>query len=465
MTSPEADQRPIRLFYSYSHVDKRLRKQLEEHLALLKRQGFIQEWHDRMIGAGQEWRGAIDQHLEESNIILLLISPSFLGSDYCYDVEMKRALEKHEADEARVIPIIVRPVDWSGAPFSKLQALPEGAKPITRWSNRDEGWKDVASSIRKACEEKAEQARQQKLAEEEGPRQRGEQLDQERQTEEQADRPLSSLTRPVQYGFPEDLIDFEDQQQLFKKMLDNPPVKRLMFVQAPDGRGKTSLLRILSFHCEHEGVPYCSIDNGKQPYDSPYLTLPLAMCDQLGLSPRHLAQAVQPLSTSKPQGEINNAEVVSQILTGVSLSHEGLRQRYLKERLRDAFIADLGQLVEKKGRVVCLFDGFEHISVEEEDWLFDTLLWPVAREKLKGVMIVIAGCRWPKINKWEWEQGTYLIDGLPSMNVEHIKIYAEKVNIKMTDEEARYYWRASGGGIPLHMVMVVHNLKSLPRVG
>jgi len=176
-------------------------------LRFLKRQGFIQEWHDRKITAGQEWRGAIDQHLEESNIILLLISPSFLRSDYCYDVEMKRALEKHEAGEARVIPIIVRPVDLIGAPFSKLQALPEGAKPITRWSNRDQGWKNVASSIRKACEEMAEQARQQKLAEEEDPRQR----------EEQLDRPPSSLTRPVQYGFPEDLIDFEDQQQLFKK--------------------------------------------------------------------------------------------------------------------------------------------------------------------------------------------------------------------------------------------------------
>src|SRR5687768_4398729 len=143
MTSPEADQKAIHLFYSYSHVDKRFRKQLEDHLALLKRQEVIQAWHDRMIGAGQEWKGAIDQHLEESSIILLLISASFLASDYCYDVEMKRALERHEANEARVIPIILRPVDWSGAPFSKLQAIPEDARPITRWSNRDEGWTNV----------------------------------------------------------------------------------------------------------------------------------------------------------------------------------------------------------------------------------------------------------------------------------------------------------------------------------
>jgi tetratricopeptide (TPR) repeat protein len=134
-------------------MDKALRKQLEDHLAPLKRQGIIRGWHDRLIGAGQEWKGNIDKHLEESSIILLLISANFLASDYCYDVEMKRAKEKHEAGEARVIPIILRAVDWSEAPFSKLQALPENGKPITRWSNRDEGWKDVANGIRKACKE------------------------------------------------------------------------------------------------------------------------------------------------------------------------------------------------------------------------------------------------------------------------------------------------------------------------
>ena len=261
----------------------------------------------------------------------------------------------------------------------------------------------------------------------------------------------------VASGLPEDLIDFEDQQQLFKAMLDNRPVKRLMFVQAPDGRGKTSLLRILSFHSEHGGVPYCSIDNGKQPYDSPYLTLPLAICDQLDLSPRHLARALQPLSTFSPPGDVDNPEVVSQIVAGVSLTHEGLRPRHMKERLREAFIADLGDLVEEKGRAVCLFDCFEQISVDEEDWLFDTLLWPVAKDKLKGVMIVTAGCRWPKIKHWEWEQSTHLLDGLPLMKVEHIKIYAAKVNIKITDDEAIMCWKFSGGGIPLFVTLIVRN--------
>jgi hypothetical protein len=150
-----ADQKasqPFRVFYSYSHKDEALRDELEEHLSLLKRQGFIAGWHDRRIGAGEEWKGQLDRNLEEAEIILLLVSPSFLASDYCYDVETKRALERHERGEARVIPIILRPVDWKGVPFEKLQALPIDLRPVTTWSNRDEAFKDIAEGIRRVVE-------------------------------------------------------------------------------------------------------------------------------------------------------------------------------------------------------------------------------------------------------------------------------------------------------------------------
>ena len=141
---------PVEVFFSYSHKDERLRDKLEEHLANLKRQGVIAGWHDRKIGAGREWAGEINKHLESAQIILLLVSSSFLASDYCHDVELKRALERHERGEARVIPIILRPVDWHGAEFGKLQALPKDAKPVTKWGNRDEAFKNVAEGISKA---------------------------------------------------------------------------------------------------------------------------------------------------------------------------------------------------------------------------------------------------------------------------------------------------------------------------
>ena len=120
MADSERPAAPISLFYSYSHKDEALRKKLETHLSLLKDQGVISGWHDRRIEAGTEWDGVINENLEEAGMILLLVSADFLASRYCRDVEIARAMERHEAGTARVIPVILRPVDWHSAPFGKL---------------------------------------------------------------------------------------------------------------------------------------------------------------------------------------------------------------------------------------------------------------------------------------------------------------------------------------------------------
>lgn len=140
----------VEVFFSYSHRDEGLRNELEKHLSILKRQGKIDTWYDREIEAGTERQTEIEQHLNQADIILLLISADFLGSDYCYDVEVKRAMERHEQGGARVIPVILRPVDCSGTPFSKLQSLPKDANPVTSWLNQDEAFLDIAQGIRKA---------------------------------------------------------------------------------------------------------------------------------------------------------------------------------------------------------------------------------------------------------------------------------------------------------------------------
>lgn len=142
----------LRLFYSYSHKDETLRDELETHLKLLQRQGLIQPWHDRRILPGDEWAGDIDDNLNRADIILLLISADFIASDYCYDLEMKRAMERHQAGEARVIPIIVRPTDWKDTPFSKLQCLPKDGKAVTQWVNRDGAWLNVEQGIKQVAE-------------------------------------------------------------------------------------------------------------------------------------------------------------------------------------------------------------------------------------------------------------------------------------------------------------------------
>src|SRR5438270_350275 len=146
---------PVEIFYSYAHEDERLRKALDKQLSLLKRDGLITSWYDHKISAGKEWESEIDAHLHSAQIILLLISSDFIASDYCYSIEMQRAMERHELGEARVIPVILRPADWKRAPFGKLKALPSDGKAVTRWSNRDEAFLNVAKGIRRAVKELA----------------------------------------------------------------------------------------------------------------------------------------------------------------------------------------------------------------------------------------------------------------------------------------------------------------------
>jgi hypothetical protein len=149
-TTAPVSLEPTEIFISYSHKDDDLRDELVTHLSNLRRQGKISAWHDRAIEAGTEWETQIKARLESAQIILLLISPPFMASDYCYDLEMERAIQRHNEGTARVIPIILRPVDWKDTPFSKLQALPKDAKPITQWGDRDMAFVDVVSGIRKA---------------------------------------------------------------------------------------------------------------------------------------------------------------------------------------------------------------------------------------------------------------------------------------------------------------------------
>jgi hypothetical protein len=138
----------LELFYAYAPRDESLRQKLEDHLSLLRRQGRISQWYDRDIAAGDEAETEIMRHLNSAHIILLLISPSFMASDYCYHREMTRAMERHNAGNARVIPVILRPTDWQSAPFGGLVVVPWQGKPVVTWTNKDEAFLDVAKSIR-----------------------------------------------------------------------------------------------------------------------------------------------------------------------------------------------------------------------------------------------------------------------------------------------------------------------------
>lgn len=141
---------PLKIFYAYSHADEQFRTDLSKSVALLRRQGVIQEWHDRQITGGEVWADQISNHIEEADIIALLVSPDFMASDYCFGKEMRRALERQVQGSVDVMPIILRDTDLTGAPFSHLQCLPKDGKPIRNWDNLDSAYKDVAIGIRTA---------------------------------------------------------------------------------------------------------------------------------------------------------------------------------------------------------------------------------------------------------------------------------------------------------------------------
>ena len=149
----EPSDEGISLFISYSHKDANFRDALRTHLRALERQKLITTWYDRLITAGVEWQGQIDNNLEASGVILLLISSDFIESEYCFDIELKRAMERHEAKEALVIPILVRPVVWDDMPFAKLQALPRERKPVSTWHDQDSAWVDVTQGIKIAIKD------------------------------------------------------------------------------------------------------------------------------------------------------------------------------------------------------------------------------------------------------------------------------------------------------------------------
>ena len=139
----------MKAFISYSHKDEGALERLHTHLAMLRRDGHIDEWYDREILAGDDINKEISEELESCELFLALISPDFLASNYCYETEMKRALERHDAGKVRVVPIIIEACDWKVTPLGKLKALPRDGMPIGEWTNQNTAYLDVVTELRR----------------------------------------------------------------------------------------------------------------------------------------------------------------------------------------------------------------------------------------------------------------------------------------------------------------------------
>ena len=427
-TSNQMSQQRTNVFISYSHKDRKWLDQLRTMLSPLVRIGALTIWDDTQIKGGDKWFEEISKALGSAKVAVLLVSANFLASDFINMHELPELFKAANQDGLILLLILVRQCMVEDTVIAQYQFANDLAKPLNTLSaaKRDEELKKICKQIKQAAAfDKAF----------EFPPQKPVVL---KWTDPSASLE-SANSRPMQSISTEQFVGFEKQLGLFKRMVNHSSEKRLMFVQASGMCGKTSLLHLMRFQCEKNNTPWCWVDFHGQPYDNPHFTLARAMCDQLGLSPYNL----------------------NQVLAGVSLTHSDLSQRYMKENLNRAFLADLNDFAMKKGGIVCLFDSFEDVSVEEEDWLLNTLMLPVRKGELKDVVIVTAGRRGPKIKRAEWKKYTHLIDALPPMSIENLKVYAQKVGVKLSDEQAEFCWKASRCGNPLFMGMVVKNLRDM----
>jgi internalin A len=147
------NNKPKKIFFSYSKEDQAFLSQLLKHLSALRQNDKIQSWNDADLLPGEVWDARIRQELAEADIILLLVSADFLATPYIQSVEIKTAMERHDRGEAVVIPVILRPCDWESMPFGALAGLPSKAHPVSTFQDRDSAWLQVVAGVKKRIEE------------------------------------------------------------------------------------------------------------------------------------------------------------------------------------------------------------------------------------------------------------------------------------------------------------------------
>lgn len=137
----------MKIFISYARKDKKLCAGFRAALAPLARIHGVEAWHDDQILPGGAFEDDISQALETADAVALLVSNHFFASDYCYGIEMTRALARHDAGDCVVAPVIVDFTAWKGAPFAHLNVVPADGKCVRDFKPQSKGWKEVAEGF------------------------------------------------------------------------------------------------------------------------------------------------------------------------------------------------------------------------------------------------------------------------------------------------------------------------------
>jgi hypothetical protein len=401
---PAEPARAIEIFYCYAHDDKILLNELEKHLGVLKRQRQITGWHDRDIQAGKEWKHEIDSHLNSADMILLLISPDFISSEYCYSIEMHQALKRHKAGEAQVIPIILRPIDWEGTPFSKLQVLPTDAKPITLWRNRDEAFCDVARGIRAVVRELLSQK----------PKVQSSVADVASLNNEDYDEKMTADKQIDQTAYK--MIDTQEAVNIFHRLMRSSTQMKVLCLVGEGKMGKSHLLTKV--------FPILA----RQDYQARYVVLDLR--NRVHTIPDILQIASSQLGSRICDNYFAAYEtwITRPISTGESIEDIHSRNRHLT----DCFLKDLGKLDDKP--LLLLFDSVNSAKKSTQTWLMDILLTQLA--SLSHVRVVIAGRSLPEVHgSYRVICRTYRL--LPITDEQAYINYCRNLNARLVEQSIR----------------------------
>ena len=405
----------VKIICCYSHEDEVLLNKLKAHLRPLEREGLIEVWHDRDISAGTDWEKEISEHLNSAQIILLLVSPDFMDSEYCYGIEMKRAIERHQRGEARVIPIIIRHVYWQGEPLGKLQALPRDANPVTSasWHTLDEAFFDVVRGIREVIRTLLTQTIE---------------TDQEikEQRQETTEQTLSAqLQRQT--------INTDEAVNLFHHLMRPTSKMRILRLVGDGKMGKSHLLTKVFPSLIQQGYQarYAILDLRNRLHTVPDI---LHMtCGQLGTKNCDGYYAAHQALINRPKLGV---EPIRALLSFFSISPKVSSDdtHYRNRHLTAWFVNDLGKLDDKL--LLLLFDSVNNATESLQTWLMDTFLVQVS--PLAHVRVIVAG------RSFSEPHGSYTTLSrsyqlLPVREESEYIAFYRSLNVKLTEQSINHH--------------------------
>ena len=137
----------INVFFSYSFEDKLSIEKLRKHFLILERSALIKTFSFFEVEPGKDFKFELRNVMNDSDLILLFLSPDYLASNECYENQVLVAIRKNNDGDSLTIPILLKPCLWEETPLRTLRPLPKNEKPISMWIDESEVHYQVVKEI------------------------------------------------------------------------------------------------------------------------------------------------------------------------------------------------------------------------------------------------------------------------------------------------------------------------------